>query len=70
MGALDLRRLQVLVAMDNVAALRLAERVGFRREGVLRSYWDHGGEPIDAVMLSMLPGEVGPPARYRGVDRP
>jgi RimJ/RimL family protein N-acetyltransferase len=69
-GALDLRRLQVLVAMDNVAALRLAERVGFRQEGVLRSYWDHGGEPIDAVMLSMLPGEVARPAGDPGADGP
>jgi RimJ/RimL family protein N-acetyltransferase len=69
-AALDLRRLQVLVATENIAALRLAERVGFRQEGVLRSYWDHGGEPIDAVMLSMLPGEVARPAGDPGADGP
>lgn len=56
---LKLQRLQVLVASDNRPALALAEHVGFRREGVLRSYWDHDGDRFDAVMLSMLPAEVG-----------
>jgi RimJ/RimL family protein N-acetyltransferase len=56
--ALDLRRLQVLVAQENTPALRLAERVGFRREGVLRAYWEQEGVRLDVVMLSMLPGET------------
>jgi RimJ/RimL family protein N-acetyltransferase len=56
--ALDIRRCQVLVGQGNEPALRLAERVGFRREGVLRSYWDHDGDRLDVTMLSMLPGEV------------
>jgi [ribosomal protein S5]-alanine N-acetyltransferase len=56
--ALDIRRLQVLVAKENTPALRLAERVGFRREGVLRAYWEQGGARLDVVMLSMLPGET------------
>jgi RimJ/RimL family protein N-acetyltransferase len=56
--ALDLRRLQVLVAQENTPALRLAERVGFRREGVLRAYWEQDGVRLDVVMLSMLPGEM------------
>jgi [ribosomal protein S5]-alanine N-acetyltransferase len=56
--ALDIRRLQVLVAQENTPALHLAERVGFRREGVLRSYWEQDGVRADVVMLSMLPGEV------------
>jgi RimJ/RimL family protein N-acetyltransferase len=55
---LDLGRLQVLVAQENEPALRLAERTGFRREGLLRSYWEHDGDRLDAVMLSMLPDEV------------
>jgi RimJ/RimL family protein N-acetyltransferase len=55
---LDIQRLQVLVARENAPALLLAERVGFRREGVLRAYWDHAGGRVDAVMLSVLPGEL------------
>jgi RimJ/RimL family protein N-acetyltransferase len=65
---LDLRRLQVLVASDNRPALALAEHVGFRREGVLRSYWDHDGDRFDAIMLSMLPAEVGCSDRGSGGD--
>jgi len=56
--ALGLRRLQVLVAPENLSALRLAERTGFQREGVLRAYWEHDGANVDAIMLSMLPAEV------------
>lgn len=57
-ASLDLRRLQVLVARENTPALLVAERVGFRQEGVLRAYWDHDGRRVDAVMLSLLPTEL------------
>jgi len=56
-ATLGLGRLQVLVAQENEPALRLAERTGFRREGLLRAYWEHDGARIDAVMLSMLPDD-------------
>jgi len=55
LDTLGLGRLQVFVATENVAALRLAQRAGFRREGVLRAYWDAGAERLDAVVLSRLP---------------
>ena len=57
-ASLDIGRLQVLVAEANTPALRVAEQVGFRREGVLRSYWEHDGDRLDVVMLSMLPAEI------------
>lgn len=72
-ASLDIRRLQVLVAQGNRPALVLAERVGFRREGVLREYWDHDGGRLDAVMLSMLPAELAEiqvTRRARGRDDP
>ena len=50
--ALGLGRLQVFVAPENVAALRLVKRAGFRHEGVLRAYWDAGDDRLDAVVLS------------------
>ena len=56
-AALDLGRVQVFVATENVAALRLAESAGFRREGVLRSYWEHGRDRIDVVVLARVPGD-------------
>jgi [ribosomal protein S5]-alanine N-acetyltransferase len=55
--ALGLGRIQVFVATENIAALRLAESAGFRREGVLRSYWEIEGERSDAVVLSRVPGD-------------
>lgn len=58
-AALGLGRIQVFVAAQNVAALRLAESAGFRREGLLRSYWEHGGGRLDAVVLARLPDDAG-----------
>jgi RimJ/RimL family protein N-acetyltransferase len=55
---LSLRRLHVLVDTRNLAALKLSENAGYRREGVLRSYWEVEGELMDAVMLSRLPGDA------------
>ena len=55
--ALELGRLQVFVALENVAALRLSERAGFRREGVLRAYWQSDGARLDAVVLARLPND-------------
>lgn len=57
-ATLDICRLQVMVAQENTPALLLAERVGFRREGVLRAYWGHEDGRVDAVMLSLLPTEL------------
>ena len=65
LDALGVGRLQVFVSPENPAALRFVEKVGFRREGVLRDYWDEGGTRLDAVVLSLLPGdrrEPPPPA--------
>ncbi len=57
-AALGLGRVQVFVAPENVAALRLAAAAGFRREGVLRAYWEHDDGRIDAVVLARLPGDA------------
>lgn len=55
---LGMGRLQAMVAEENTPGLDLAERVGFRREGVLRSYWPSGEGRLDVVAFSMLPDEV------------
>jgi RimJ/RimL family protein N-acetyltransferase len=55
LSTLGLGRLHVFVASQNVAALGLVRRAGFRHEGILRAYWDTGGERLDAVVLSRLP---------------
>ena len=57
LATLCLGRVQVFVAPENVAALSLAERAGFRREGVLRSYWEHGDGRVDVIVLARVAGD-------------
>ena len=55
---LGLMRVQITVLRDNVASQRLAESAGYRREGVLRSWLEIKGARSDAVMHSLLPGDI------------
>src|SRR2546421_10812468 len=56
---LGLQRLELITDPDNGASRRVAEKVGFQREGVLRSHLLHpDGRRRDSVMFSLLPGEL------------
>jgi RimJ/RimL family protein N-acetyltransferase len=56
---LRLERLELITDPDNLASQRVAEKVGFQREGVLRSHLTHpDGRRRDSVMFSLLPGEL------------
>jgi RimJ/RimL family protein N-acetyltransferase len=56
---LGLARLELITDPDNHASQRVAEKVGFRREGILRAHLRHpDGRVRDSVMFSLLPGEV------------
>jgi RimJ/RimL family protein N-acetyltransferase len=56
---LRLERLELITDPDNGASQRVAEKVGFQREGVLRSHLLHpDGRRRDSVMFSLLPGEL------------
>jgi RimJ/RimL family protein N-acetyltransferase len=56
---LGLLRLELFTDPDNVASQRVAEKVGYRREGVLRSHLDHpDGRRRDSVLFSLLPCEL------------
>ena len=57
LAELGLGRVQVFVAPENVAAVSLAERAGFRHEGLLRSYWEHGDERLDVLILARVPSD-------------
>ncbi|MCH7979644.1 MAG: GNAT family N-acetyltransferase [Acidobacteria bacterium] len=50
----DLIRLEVVVSTKNLASLRVAERAGAVREGILRNRLLLHGEPHDAIMLSFV----------------
>ena len=53
-------RLQLRAEPENVASCRVAERAGFRREGVLRSaQWNERiGRRVDFAMYSLLPPDL------------
>jgi RimJ/RimL family protein N-acetyltransferase len=52
---LDVQRITLLADPRNVASARVAERAGFQREGVLRSWTEVNGERVDHVAFSLLP---------------
>ena len=49
-----LRRLELTTTPDNAAALALAERLGFTREGVLRQRVVERGQAVDIVWFGLL----------------
>jgi hypothetical protein len=56
---LHLERLDLLTDIENFASQRVAEKVGFQREGVLRSHLRHpDGYRRDSVFFSLLPGKL------------
>jgi RimJ/RimL family protein N-acetyltransferase len=52
-------RLDLQAAISNVASLRVAERCGFVREGVMRRSWYRGGGRSDMVLFSLIPEDMG-----------
>jgi RimJ/RimL family protein N-acetyltransferase len=56
---LGLRRVELITDPENVGSQRVAEKVGFRRECVMRLHLLHpDGRLRDSVMFSLLPGEL------------
>ena len=50
-------RVEAVVRPQNEPSIRVLERAGFTREGVLRSLLRHDGGRSDAILFSLLPGE-------------
>jgi RimJ/RimL family protein N-acetyltransferase len=55
---LRLARLELTCGPDNRASQGVAERCGFTREGILRSYVPFKDTRRDTVVFSLLPGEL------------
>lgn len=51
---LDLHRIEADTDPRNVASMRILERLGFQREGVLRERYFQFGEAQDAVLFGLL----------------
>lgn len=52
-------RLEMYIEPWNHASIRTAEKAGFQREGLLRSWQEVGGERKDMIMYSLLPADQG-----------
>jgi UDP-4-amino-4,6-dideoxy-N-acetyl-beta-L-altrosamine N-acetyltransferase len=57
-GPLSLSRVFLHVFPDNAPALRLYERIGFKREGLLRSHVVKNGVARDVVAMGLLAAEL------------
>jgi ribosomal-protein-serine acetyltransferase len=55
---LALNRIEILVAVGNARSLRVAEKAGAKREGILRNRITVGDKVYDAVMHSLIPGDI------------
>jgi [ribosomal protein S5]-alanine N-acetyltransferase len=55
---LGLARLGLFAEPSNVHSQRVAERAGFHREGVLRSWAEIDGRRVDYAVFSLLPADL------------
>lgn len=56
--ALDLQRIEITVPIGHAASARVAEKLGARREGVLRHRIRLHDRPAGAVLFGLLPGDL------------
>jgi RimJ/RimL family protein N-acetyltransferase len=57
---LQIPRVELYVEPWNTASVMTAERAGFQREGLLRSWQEVGGTRRDMYMYARLPGDLAP----------
>jgi RimJ/RimL family protein N-acetyltransferase len=61
-----LRRIELVIAVENEGSNRVAERAGFTREGLLRQYRENKGIWRDHYMWSLLPSDLAREVRLEG----
>jgi RimJ/RimL family protein N-acetyltransferase len=54
---LGLNRVGLATVVENEATIRLAERAGFRREGLLRAFTYERGVPVDNLFFGAVKGD-------------
>jgi ribosomal-protein-alanine N-acetyltransferase len=59
-GTLNLHRIWLLVYASNAPAIRVYEKAGFRKEGVLREHYFMEGQYEDGVLMGILRSEWKP----------
>jgi RimJ/RimL family protein N-acetyltransferase len=58
LGTLGLQRVELRIDVLNARSLRVAERLGYVREGVLRSVHFKQGQRVDLAVYSRLPADL------------
>lgn len=58
---LGLQRIEIVAAVENARSQRVAEKAGALREGVLRKRLVHHGQPVDAVLYSLVAEDMSTP---------
>lgn len=53
-GRTRLHRLEARTALANVASQKVLEKLGFRREGTLRGYFQLDGEWVDNYLFAIV----------------
>jgi ribosomal-protein-alanine N-acetyltransferase len=56
----DLERLYALVAAENTPSCRLLERLGFKREGLMREHYVIQGARVDEIIYGLMRREWTP----------
>ncbi len=56
---IGLVRVEIVIALENKASIRVAEKVGAHHEGILRNRMVVGREVYDAHMYSLVPQDFG-----------
>jgi ribosomal-protein-alanine N-acetyltransferase len=64
-GRTSIDRLEARCSVDNVASARVLERCGFRREGLLRGYFQLAGRRVDNWIWAILRTDYFMPAGDR-----
>lgn len=59
---MGLHKINLRIAVGNVGSERVAEKLGFRREGVLREELNIGGAWVDHTLFSLLEREYRTPS--------
>ncbi len=55
---LTLNRMEIVVAVNNLPSQRVAEKLGARREGVMRQRLILAGQQHDAFMYALVPSDI------------
>ena len=62
---LHLNRLELVIGLGNEASIRVAEKAGARREGILRGKLMLNGRPRDALLYALLAADTRPAANVQ-----